>query len=249
MQFDDASLDDDQQAWLSLLNETSYTHANDVVAAPLIEEPWLSKLEAAEKNHEGWYQLGVMYYADDKIDAAKKAWKKSLELKANPFALRCLANLATTDKDYDTAIDLYKQANELMTDITLICEYAETALAKKDYELARTITENSPIKSGRLELCNGYAYLGLNDYDKVRAFYDADESFVITDLREGKGGFDLLWRKMHEQELMQKYGITELTDDIFHEVQKQFPSPEKYNFIMAPPMSPSERKKAGLKPK
>ncbi len=247
MQFDDASLSNDQKAWLEVLESNSYSNATPIVAAPITEEPWLSALEAAEKNYEGWYQLGVMYYAEENMEQAKAAWETSISLKENAFAHRCLAVLAVIDKDYPVALNHYKKANALLTDITLICEYANTALAAKDYTLAQDITEHASISDGRLTLYKGYAWLGLNEYDKVASLFTGDEVHTIIDLREGEGGFDILWQKMHQQKLMQERGVDTLNDEIFHEVEKKFPAPQAYNFLMSPPLSPSEKKELGLK--
>ncbi|NRA37321.1 MAG: DUF5107 domain-containing protein [Planctomycetes bacterium] len=245
MLFDDASLDDDQKAWLDILADNVFKHSSDIVAAPITEEPWISKLEAAEKNHEGWYQLGVMYYAEERVQDARTAWEKSLELHSNPFALRCLAIVALIDKDLDKALSYYQQANQLHTDLTLICEYAKCALDHNDFELAKKITEDSPVSHGRIMLYKGYAWLGLNEYDNVLSLYDGDTFYNITDLREGEGGFDKLWTKMFQQKLMQERGIETLNDEIFHEVQKNHPVPTRYNFMMSDPYSPSQLKALG----
>ncbi len=246
MKFTDESIDDDQQAWLDVLEANTYTHSADIAAAPIIEEPWISKLEAAEKNHEGWYQLGVMYYAEERLDDAQKAWEESVNIQSNPFALRCLGILARIQKDYGKAVKYYKEARQQTDDMTIVCEYAKAALELKDFRLAQEVIEASPISNGRTMLYLGHAWLGQNEYDKVEDIFKREEAYIITDLREGEKGFDELWFKMHEQKIMQERGLDTVTDEIFYEAQEKNPVPKTYNFLMSPRMSPSERKAAGL---
>ena len=241
MSFGNDALNNDQAAWMELLEHNRYSHAGKIPAPPLTEDPWLSLLENAEKNYEGWYQLGVMYYAEERIEEAKAAWESSIKLQRNPFALRCLAMLEKIDEHYEQALTYYEEANALHEDIALICEYAHTALAHKDFQRALDIIEASPQSSGRLTLYRGQALLGLQAFDQVYALFNDNDTYVITDLREGEPGFDKLWLDLHEKELMHERGLNECTDELFHEIIERFPVPQKYSYFMSPPLPPSER--------
>ena len=246
MQFTNASLGPDQQAWLDLLEHNTYTHAGTTPAAPITEARWMSLLENAEKNYEGWYQLGVMYYAEERYDDATAAWEQSIALQRNPFALRCLAVQEKLGGNFSQALSYYKEANELHSDVALVCEYAKTALQNKDYQLALEITENTDFNAGRVTLHRGQALLGLNEFDQVKALFSDEYDHIITDLREGESGFDKLWLDLHQQQIMQERGLSEETDEIFYEVIERFPIPEKYSFFMSPPRPPSERIDHGI---
>ena len=100
----------------------------------MVQSEWQQLLVDAANEKRGdhwlsWLHLGVMYYSEKNIDAAKRAWERSLELEPSPWAYRNMAVLAKREKKLDEAAGLLLTACRMAPQVfSLALECCRTLL-------------------------------------------------------------------------------------------------------------------------
>ncbi len=189
--------------WLELIRNGRLT-CNDCTKPPisyLVSPELIPLLEKAADNWYAYLQLGVMYYANERFDDAKKALEKSNELKETPWALRNLAMIAKNDdKDLEAATKLILRAISLNnTERGLVVNCAQVLAAADEFEKWLEIydTLNDTLKAdGRLMFYRAMAYLRTGNAKKAAEIVTPD--FVLCDIKEGEISISHLWYEIYE---------------------------------------------------
>jgi len=189
--------------WLDLIRNGRLC-CNDSTKPPisyLVSPELIPILKKAADNWYAWLQLGVMYYANERFEDAKKALIKSNELKETPWALRNLAMIAKNDdKDLETAASLILKAIKLNnTERGLVVNCAQVLTAANQYEKWLEIYDslNDKLKSdGRLMFYRALSYLRLGNAQKAAEILTPD--FIMCDIKEGEISISHLWYEIYE---------------------------------------------------
>ncbi len=225
--FPESAMNEQQTAWLQLLNEGTFP-AEDALHAPLsyMNRPeWLEMLSKAEnKNAAALYHLGVMRNAAKDPEAAKQTIRESIALEPTPWAWRALARMAAIDGDMDKCLVCYDEALRLLpNDRNLCLEYAQTLLnAGKHAGLAAYIS-GLPLEyqeQPRFQYLEAAADVALGKYDRAEAIML--KPLYIPDMREGELSLCDLWFTLY----MNKHSISR------EEAEKRFPLPHELDFRM-----------------
>ena len=241
LMFDQASLGEQQQPWVSLLQNGAFpeTDPSEEPCGYVVQDDWRSLLEDSVKEAHGanwtaWYHLGIMRYHADDRDGARDAWQESLSLLETPWASRNLAVLAIEDGLTAEAAERYVAACRLFpTLIPLAIECAQALLdAGRAQEWLDLLAElpDSVQSAGRLKLIEGRAALETGDFERVERLFA--ERLVIVDLREGERSLSHLWFEYHERRLSAQEGIP-VSDSLRARVRREFPVPPEIDFRMS----------------
>jgi len=126
--------------------------------------------------------LGRLYENTGDLKSAKMHYTIALDERPGyPFALAGLARIAVAEKDYPTAIGLYKRADSMICDFSIKEEWADAFTLAGQKERADSLMHvvisklNEDEQSGRNDESIGhyadrelaYAYLKVNDYDQA----------------------------------------------------------------------------------
>jgi hypothetical protein len=141
--------------------------------------------------------------------------------------------LASDEKRFDEACDLYLGARALLPDSPpLAIETLRTLIdSGKSAEAMHVIEQLPPSirKLGRIEFLRGCAALELGQLDIVQSILHSD--IQIADLREGESSLTDMWYRFHELKAAKETG-TDISDDLKRKVREKFPPPEKIDFRM-----------------
>jgi len=232
--FDDASLSDEQQPWLALLNrgELPETPPEQPPISYMIQDDWREMLErsveAGRSDHwAGWLHLGIMYLAEKRYDDARRAWETSLARRRSPWAYRHLAALAALQDDHAEAARLYPLAVKLAPDyLRLVVECGRALIAAGRPQEWLDLVVTLPPKAreaGRIRLLEARAALDVDDLDRAGALLE-NPDLVITDIREGEGGPAHLWYAYQAKRLAAAEGVP-IDDELKQRVRREFPPP------------------------
>lgn len=240
MVFDDQSIKEEENVWLTLLNEGKFQYSTpkDAQYAWMVQDEWRELLEQAVKQKHSdhwlsWLHLGVIYYYRKQFDNAKDAWQKSLELEPSAIVQRNLAVIAADNGDTQKAADLLLKACELaprMRQLTIECFYAllKAGRPREVIDSYNNLTEE--IKGhGRVKFLMGIAALELNDLNTVENLFK--HNIIVPDMREGEVSLSDLWFKLHEKRLATKENIP-IYDKLRQRVRSEFPPPAEIDFRM-----------------
>lgn len=228
-------MNEEQQPWLKLLNEGIFEEVS-VSCEPakyLVQKEWITLLENAiesdkkNKNWHSFYQLGVMKAANNDLEGGIDAFMKSISLKPNAWAYRCLAILK------DECLYMY-EAVKLLPIAPIVIECLTMFNGNGRYEDTITLrsTLDEELKNNRRVLLSYVDALIMTDV------FDEAEELLISgiepdDIREGEVLLSDLWYKLHTRKIMKEEN---LADDMYREtlarVKKEMVLPDSLNFIM-----------------
>jgi tetratricopeptide (TPR) repeat protein len=239
--FDDASLGDDQQPWLSLLAQGDFpSRAPDAEpGAWMVQPEWRSLLEQAIGQGRGdhwlgWLHVGLMRFAADERDPAREAWQHSTRLAPSAWAFRNLAQLARLDGDMPRAVEFYQRACQLAPPLRpLATEYCEVLLAANRPRQAIQAIQSLPeaIRAhSRIRLLEAQAGLMLGELQRVTPVLAED--FELVDLREGETSLSDLWFAYQAARLAQKGRPP--ADSSPEDLQSRLPPPKHLDFRVTP---------------
>ena len=236
--FDESSLTEEQTPWLELLRTGIFPDSdiNKAPAAYLTQPEWLKLLEdsvnAGKSNHwHAYNQLGVMYYAADEIDKARKAFETSRKLKNNAWAIRNLAMLKSCEGKTDEAAEMLLEAIKLLQIPQLAIECAGTLCEAGRYQDLISFYDALPQsiqKNGRIQVFVADAAVKLGDYDRCLAILTS--GIHVYDMREHEVSLSDLWIDMHRRKLIDE-GAAD-NDELTARVLKEFPIPAEIDFRM-----------------
>jgi len=229
----------EQKPWLTLL-ETGTFPEFDVTSEPaayLTQEEWVPMLEAAVKSGKSdhwhaWLQLGVMYCAAFDFDKAKEAFETSFARKANAWAKRNLAALASLKEEHETAANLLLEAVTLQPQLHIATECGRALLSSERYAECAAFCDKLPDEirlHGRIQVIRAQAATRTGDLDCAKAMLDTD--IQVYDIREGEVLLSDVWIELYTKIMAKEKGVDEasLTQK---EVLAVYPIPRKYDFRM-----------------
>lgn len=179
-----------------------------------VPESWMDQAEftlmlenavngADEFNWYTWMHLGMVYLNNNKLDYAKKALNRSMELTQNCWAVYGLAILAKNQNENEKAAGLALRASLMKPDDASLAKEALNLLcsAKLYKEALNLISKlsDSIQKLGRVQLYKAHslAYTG-NLADAEKIIYK-DDGIVVPDIREGEISISDLWFAIEEK--------------------------------------------------
>ncbi|MFD6290744.1 DUF5107 domain-containing protein [Streptomyces sp. NPDC060205] len=227
--FDESTLGDAQRPWAELLGTGSFPEPRRVgpPGETLVAPHWRDMLETAPAKPLTEYHLGVaQWHAGDRAQAVR-SWERGLELAPSLWPLlRCLAVADQEAGNRERAAQRYADAfddlcqerrddGETWTAVTAALgrEAIGALLAAGRTADARSVWERllpATRERGRFRLIEAQLLLAEGDKDAARAVFDA--GFEVADLREGAETIGILWSRICDE-----------------------PLPERYDFRMRPP--------------
>jgi len=234
--------DDCSAEFLQLL-EKGYLPCPAVEKEPsayVVGKEWLSRLEQSTATQAGahWYsylQIGVTEYALGNFEKAETAWKKSVELCENVWALRNLSALYKNEfKDVKTALAYQEKVyarKEAFDCLSLVKEYASwlTSMGMDEKwiqtysSLDKTMQEN-----GRLLVYLAMAFLHVGEAEKASEIITPD--FILCDVKEGELALSKLWKDIYMQIVAKRTGLR--GKELEQEVERLYPLPYSLDFRM-----------------
>lgn len=218
-EFPEFSLTEAQREWIHLLEKGSLAErrAEDAPLGYVVDEPWLIRLEKSlenPKNHN-WYSymhLGVMLYANGRLDESKSAFQKSLEHKNTAWVNRNLAMIWRNEyMDIEKAVHYITAALELEKNCRGIWLDAATTYLRADKpDLWIKAFETAPEEfknDGRLRLYYASALMKKGEYDEAAKILNPD--FEMPDMKEADTDLSDLWRELYGNIISKKTGITD----------------------------------------
>ncbi len=239
--FDDASLGEDQAPWLQLLEhgELPYREPSDLPGAWMVQTEWRRLLEDSLRDGPsyhwlGWLHLGVMHYHDGDVEAARRAWNKSLELAPSAWAYRNLAVLCNHAGQKAEAANLWVQALKMVPDLVPLAIECCLALVEADrpqetLDLLDALPE-AVRRNGRVRTLETRAALAVGQLDRAEAILSGE--IELTTVREGEVTLSDLWFALHERRLVEAEGVA-IDDELRERVRREFPPPPHLDFRMA----------------
>jgi len=194
---DFGTIDDEQAAWVSLLNDGTVAEHNpdDVPPSWMLQDRWTELLRQAVKGADAnnWYaylQLGMISFIGNRLDEAKDYLERSYELCKSPWALYGLAHVKRQQKDLVGAASLCEQAYRMkMDDISLAKEAMELLTDADMNNEALALADQMPAnvrEIGRVKIYILKAYIRLGNTQRAEELFYADGGLVLPDIREGE---------------------------------------------------------------
>ena len=238
MAFSDDSLGTDQEPWLTLLDDGTLPYANptDSPGGWMIQSQWRQLLKDAVRAGRGdhwltWLHLGVMYYCEKDMDAAKRAWEKSLELEPSPWAYRNMAVLAKREERMTEAADLLLTARRMAPEmLSLALECCRALIAAERPQDMLDFMDDLPPQirdRGRMRIMEARAAMKMGDLQKVEEILQSRPS--VSDVREGEVTLSNLWFEMHEKRIAAAENVP-IDDKLRQRVRSDYPPPSWLDF-------------------
>ena len=201
---------ENEAPWMDLARSGSFP-CPDPLTPPrsyMLGSPWRSALiKAIASGSDHWYsyyQLGVMYHAENRKEEAREAYLASLEKAQTPWALRGLALLLAGGHQLAEAGARYLEAVRLLPVRPLVIEAMDCLLSGKDYASMRSLYPSLPAElreNGRIRILYAAALLRSGDLDGADQILHSD--LVVPDVREGD---ELLSDLFFESAAMRRFG-------------------------------------------
>jgi len=221
--------------WIELL-ETGNFPDFEVTNTPtswMVQKEWILLLENSRQNWLSALHIGNYYFEIGKIEAATKEWKKSLEHKPSPWALR---NLAIAQRDAGnmlSALELYEETiKEFATNLhdAFYEEYLQLLITAERYEqLWRIYTEIISIRvpSERIDLAAAKAALQLGHYQFLEQIFTR----TFAQIREGESTLVEIWFEYQAILAAQRLGVV-VDNQIRKQVRQSARPPKNIDFRM-----------------
>jgi tetratricopeptide (TPR) repeat protein len=241
MAFSDDSLGADQEPWLALLVDGAlpYVDPTDLPGGWMIQSEWRQLLEDAVHAGRGdhwlaWLHLGVMYYSEKDIDAAKRAWEKSLTLEPSPWAYRNMAVLAKHEGRLEEAAGLLLAARQMAPQMpSLALECCRVLIEAGRSEDMLNLMDDLPPQIrglGRMRIIEAQAAMKMGDLQRVEDILRSRPP--VADVREGEVTLSNLWFEMHEKRIAAEGNIP-IDDKLHQRVRRDYPPPSWLDFRQA----------------
>ena len=238
MVFDDDSFSADQEFWLTLLEdgELPYAEPTALPSAWMVQSEWQKLLQdsvhSGRSNHWlAWLHLGVIYYSEKNIDAARRAWEKSLALEPSPWAYRNMAVLAKHEGRLAEAADLLLAACQMAPQApSLALECCQALLDTERPQDMLNFLSDLPrhIRDrGRMRVMEARAALKMGHLQTVKEILQSRP--LVPDIREGEVTLSNLWFEMHEKRLAAAENVS-IDDKLRQRVRRDYPPPSWLDF-------------------
>lgn len=229
-----------QAPWLALLQD-GVLPQQDPARLPgeyVVQPEWRERLEVSLDRPGGRHWLALLHLGVMRLEAfddvgAEQAWRESLALTANPWALRNLAALALQRGDRTRASALYDEAWQIASADgrhALIVEHLAALCAAGRHAEGRAILDGlSPdaLDDDRVQIWRGQIALALGDLETVEAVLSRDYAVI----REGENALTDLWGELCARREAARTGGP-LDDALRARVRVEMPPPERIDFRM-----------------
>ena len=225
--------------WLALLTDGALpeTPAGEPPGVWVTHPAWRKRLAETVADGRGdhwlaWLHLGVMAFRAGEVEAAERAWRRSLAAEPSAWAYRNLAALAEHGRRTGEAADLYLQASRLRPDLLVLQVECGRALLRADRlgDLDRWLAAlPEPVRrAGRMELLTAWAACHRDDLDAAEALLDRIE---LEDVREGENPLTDLWFAIQAKRLAAAEGVP-IDDALRQRVRRTLHPPKHLDFRM-----------------
>jgi tetratricopeptide (TPR) repeat protein len=199
----------------------------------MVQKEWISLLENSRQNWLSALHIGNYYFEIGKVDAATKAWKKSMEHNPSPWALRNLAIAQREAGNMLPALELYEEAiNKFSTKLhdAFYEEYLQLLITAERYEqLWKIYTEtfSNRVSSERVDLAAAKAALQLGHYQFLEQIFTR----TFAQIREGESTLVAIWFEYQAILAAQASGVP-VDDQIRKQVRQSARPPKNIDFRM-----------------
>lgn len=235
--FPEASMNAQQEDWISLLEKGELPQRD--VLQPILSyvagDFWEKLLrEHLQERWYDYYQLGVICCAKCRFEEAMDCFRRSQDLEANPWALRCMAQIEKSQRsDTAAAAELMCSAVALKDDYRpLLCDCADALIADGQYQrwleiysgLSPELREN-----GRLTFFTIVCLIKTGQLEQAAALLT--EELVVCDIKEGEYSISQLWVELYRLVMAQKLSVVpEAVSD--EAVLERYPLPYTLDYRM-----------------
>lgn len=190
--------------------ETGVLHCPDALEAPdefMIDEGNLEFLEEsiAEKNSGNWYayyHLGIGYYVSGKYKKAKKAFKKSLELRENPWACHGLGCLYLISGKKEKSAEYILRGMRIRGgDISYLKEGFRILYLCGEYKKLCSLYKELDKEIRTVNRIRFYYICSLHRLgmdEKAYRLLEKNGGMELEDIREGEDSIGQLWSELYE---------------------------------------------------
>lgn len=209
--FPTTSLNAEQEQWQHL-KRFGYLREEDPQIPPCSYYTDPAALEALEASLENpradhWtthLHIGIIRYALGDVDGAKAAWERCCERTDNPWARRNLAMLYKNEfnQPQETVSQIQRAVELCQTPcrgLLLDCAMILTGCGAPAAWLSRYETLSEELQNnGRLRLYAAIAHMDCGNPDAAKQLLN--ESFAMTDIKEGELSISAVWAKLYGDE-------------------------------------------------
>ncbi|MBU5450998.1 DUF5107 domain-containing protein [Acetivibrio sp. MSJd-27] len=239
--FPEDSLTSEQKNWSKFL-KTGVLDCPKVTKWPnsyIVSKFWLDTLNASIQGGQnlhwyGYYQLGVMKYANGFVDEAKDCFIESLKQEKNVWSYRNLAYLYKNEYgNMESAKDYIIQAMECHVECrALYINYAEILTACKEFALCLAMLDSLKAvyrEDGRLQLYRVICYMELGELEQAKNILKPD--FIMNDVKEGELSISDIWCRLHTKIIMKtQNNLDERSAERM--AKEKYPLPKELDFRM-----------------
>lgn len=208
-QLDFGALSPEYKEWMEFLDTGVFPQKSpeEMPYDFITDELLIEKLEATihTMNRENWYafyQLGLYYLTENKIESAAEYLTKSVALESNPWAYHGLSVLyLKKGEDHSAAECILKGYRMRETDLSYLKETLKILSLTEGYEEIKTIYKALPenfAKESRVFFHDLTALARTGQEREVLAYLD-EHDLVLDDLRECETSLGLLWEEVYEK--------------------------------------------------
>lgn len=239
LRFSPAAAGPAEKEWLALL-ESGALPCPPSLSLPKgyqVNDRWMTLLEesiaSGKSDHwYGHYQMGVMRAYRNDGQGARESFERSLEHAESPWALRCLAVLASQDGDKARAAELLYAAIALLPQRQLAIEALRALIEAERYEEVVRVAAHLPdsVRSlGRVKAMRVEALLALGRLKEAERLLRG--RFEMDDVREGEVSLTDLWFRLCAQKMAEAEGSA-VDEALLARAEAECPPPEHLDFRM-----------------
>ncbi len=231
---------EEEAMWLHFL-QTGLLPDRDLTVPPASfqsDPRWLplyrAQINAGQGNAYLHLQYGVTLYACERIEEAREAFRRSMDLAPNAWACRNLAMLArNVDREPQQAADLMETAVSLNHSCRgLMVDCAQTLLQARRFEKWTEIFDamgEDMRRDSRLQLYKAMALLELQRFQEAAAIIHKD--FLLCDIKEGEISLSRIWEQIYGGLLRQQTGLED-QGELDRLLKERYPLPADLDFQM-----------------
>lgn len=208
-QLDFGALSPEYKEWMEFLDTGVFPQKSpeEMPYDFITDELLIEKLEATihTMNRENWYafyQLGLYYLTENKIESAAEYLTKSVALESNPWAYHGLSVLYLKKGENHSAVECILKGYRMReTDLSYLKETLKILSLTEGYEEIKTIYKALPenfAKESRVFFHYLTALARTGQEREVLAYLD-EHDLVLDDLRECETSLGLLWEEVYEK--------------------------------------------------
>ena len=260
MLFPDSTIGSAEVPWLTLL-ETGLLpdiSENDIPSSYMISYKWLDRIKEAcrVENFAAYLHYGTALYEyiepgvianqiyneerdGERVDAARRAWLRSVEITPNVWGYRNLAVLEEREGNMELAEEYYDKAallSAINSDYAIYSEYLIFLKNAGKYEKLWSVFESlseEMKRIDRIDITAAAAAVKLDKLDFLNAFFNREH----YDIREGEVSLTDIWFEYSARRIAKERGITELTkealDKLIDEAWDTWPPDPAIDFRMS----------------